>query len=179
MSTDLHGPPGGPDDRAAGVTVAVRHTPRRRVLFYAAVFLSTLAVLAAFATFASRPEAYGTEPPTTTGALADRTFEAVSAEGVELPSGSAVSLTFDDDRVVATAGCNSLLGPATWDGQRLALDGPLASTQMACHGELEGVESWLAGLIESGPAATLDGTTLTVSSAAGALVLEEVGLAAG
>ena len=167
MTRNHSGARGSAGSRAQTIAVAMRpHGSRRLFAFIAAVLLA-FAVLAAFA---SNQEAYGTER---TGALAGRTFEAREARGIALPTGSVVSVTFDDDRVVATAGCNTLLGPATWDGERLVVEGTLASTRMACVGEAEAFESWLGALLQSSPAVTLDGSTLTIGDQTAGLVLQE------
>lgn len=69
-----------------------------------------------------------------TSAKADRPFTGTTWRLEWLAAGAAparATLRFDGGRVAGSDGCNRLMGPATVDGERLAL-GPLAGTRMAC-----------------------------------------------
>jgi heat shock protein HslJ len=170
MSTDHRTRTGVVGNRIRTGAVAALPVGRRRGAVLAAALV---VILALFAAFATRHEAYGAEAAPTSDALVGRTFEAVEARGADLPTASAVTVTFDDGHVAASAGCNTLFGGAAWDGGRLVLEGELASTMMACPHDVELFEAWLAGLLASDPAVELDGTTLILGDQTTGLVLEE------
>lgn len=104
--------------------------------------------------------------------LVGRTFVATATPGYQLVEGSTIRLTFDDGRLSARAGCNTMFGGATWaDG---VLEAPmLASTRMACAPELMEQDGWLAALLSSSPTIRVDGATLTIGDADAGLVLVE------
>ncbi|MET0235523.1 MAG: META domain-containing protein [Kibdelosporangium sp.] len=101
--------------------------------------------------------------------LKGRTFvsESVSQQGKPkaLAGGTPVSLDFTDDgRVLASAGCNMMSGPAATGNGRLEAD-DLAVTEVSCDQAQHEQDTWLAGVIRSRPMLRLDGTTLKLSSA--------------
>jgi heat shock protein HslJ len=77
-----------------------------------------------------------TELPTTTvdlaTALADRTFLSTAVEGYQLVEGSQIMLTFQADRIGASAGCNQMSSTWSLDGELLVVP-DMATTQMACE----------------------------------------------
>jgi heat shock protein HslJ len=82
--------------------------------------------------------------------LAGRTFESTSVTGHELEPDTAVHLTFVDDVLAVTAGCNTMVGDWTDDDGELAWKGEPATTRMACSPELTAQDEWLSGLLTDG-----------------------------
>lgn len=105
--------------------------------------------------------------------LNGRTFVAEEAHGRLLVTGTNVTVSFEDDRVSAQAGCNTLSGEATWTDGTLAVPGPLATTQMACARGLEAQDEWLAQLLTSNPSISIDGETLKIGTDKRGLTLTE------
>lgn len=83
----------------------------------------------------------------------------------ELADGSRITLAFADGRLRATAGCNTMSGAYSLDGDTLEAE-PLATTEMGCAADLMDQDSWLADLLTSGPTAVLDGDELTLTAGA-------------
>jgi heat shock protein HslJ len=105
--------------------------------------------------------------------LSGRSFEATEVTGHELVEGSTIELFFDDDRLSARAGCNSMNGGYTiTDG---VLEVPMmASTMMACEEALMAQDTWLSTFLADGAEVALDGDTLTLTGADAAITLTEV-----
>jgi heat shock protein HslJ len=103
--------------------------------------------------------------------LAGKTFSSTEVRGHQLVAGTSVSLTFEDGRVSAKAGCNTMSGSATWDTGKLVVAQPLASTMMACDEALTAQDQWLSGFLTSSPALALDGNTLTLGDNASGMTL--------
>lgn len=121
------------------------------------------------------PTAEPAEPGAPGNPLRGTTFQSgditVDGKPHELVAGTRVALDFtDDDRLVATAGCNTMSGPVDTGGGKLAVDG-LATTEMGCDGPRHAQDEWLAGVLGDGPTWRLDDQTLTVSTADAELVL--------
>jgi len=99
--------------------------------------------------------------------LDGRQFLSVSVkdDGADKPlfADTRISLTFSDGRLGAQAGCNSMSGPYTLDGQVL-LVGNMATTEMGCQPDLMTQDQWLAGFLGSGPQLSLDGNDLVLTS---------------
>lgn len=107
--------------------------------------------------------------------LAGRTFLSVpggDGSGPALVPGSVVRLDFRDGSLGASAGCNSMGGDLSADGDRLVV-GVLSMTEMACDPPLMEQDEWLAQFLSSRPTAQLDGATLTLTSDGTRLVLTE------
>lgn len=116
------------------------------------------------------------EEATTTEALdlTGRSFTATEVRGHDLVEGTSVVLTFETDRVGATAGCNSLGGPASWDDGTLSVSADeLAQTLIGCPPDLQAQDGWLTELLTSSPALALDGSTLTVGDEEAGMTLDE------
>lgn len=105
--------------------------------------------------------------------LNGRAFTATEVRGQEAVEGSTITLTFEDNQVSAQAGCNTLFGPADWEGGTLEIDGTLASTMMACDDALMAQDQWLSEFLSSSPALSLDGDTLTLGDDTTGLTLTE------
>ncbi|MGA8047151.1 MAG: META domain-containing protein [Dermatophilaceae bacterium] len=105
--------------------------------------------------------------------LDGKSFTATEVTGWVPVTGTTIELTFEDGRVSGQAGCNTVTGGATWTDSQLLLEGPMASTMMACDRGLEAQDQWLIELLESDPRLSLDGGTLVVGTDANGMTMEE------
>jgi heat shock protein HslJ len=105
--------------------------------------------------------------------LAGRSFTSTEVRGHDLVEGSAIALTFEDGRMSANGGCNTLNGAATWDGDTLDVAEPLASTMMACDEALMAQDQWLSEFLTSSPALEVDGDTMTLGDDTTGITLSE------
>ncbi|WP_394615567.1 META domain-containing protein [Lentzea sp. JNUCC 0626] len=89
-----------------------------------------------------------------------------------LVEGTKVELRFtDDDRLLASAGCNQMQGPVTLDGGKVSV-AELGMTAMGCpKPELHEQDTWLSKLLEEKPSWKLDGTNLVLTGANAEIVL--------
>lgn len=135
---------------------ALRHRP----------VLVLAGLLAAVALAACGGDGGGSQTPD----LAGKTFESTSVSGHELVDGTTITLTFEEDRLGAYAGCNTMTGGASWEGGTLQVEA-LAQTMMACEDDLAAQDQWLLELLEDGPAVSLDGDELTVGDSSRGITL--------
>ena len=105
------------------------------------------------------------------GDIEGREYESTEVHGHELVEGSTITMTFEEGRVSANAGCNTLNGAATWDDGTLEVAEPLASTMMACDEALMEQDQWLSEFLTSGPAIEIDGDTVTLGDDANGITL--------
>jgi heat shock protein HslJ len=99
--------------------------------------------------------------------------ESVSEQGKPKPMAEGTRLTLDftdDGRLLARAGCNMISGPVATENGRLTASN-LAITEMGCERQRHEQDSWLVGVIESGPAVRFDGTKMTLTSTDTEIVL--------
>ncbi len=101
------------------------------------------------------------DSPQSGSELMGKTYLSTKVEGTPIPGGGPLTLTFRNNRLTASAGCNTMTGPVTLDGNTLTV-GDLAATLMACPGESGGADGWLDGLLRSSPGWKLNGSELTV-----------------
>lgn len=103
------------------------------------------------------------EPPggDESGAIDGRTFLSTVIVGRALVPGSQVRLSFEDGRIGANAGCNSMSGSYAVDGGRLVV-GALATTEMGCDPALMDQDGWLGGFLD-GASIALAGEMLTLA----------------
>lgn len=94
--------------------------------------------------------------------LNGKSFTSTEVRGRDLVAGTSVTLSFEEGRISAKAGCNTMTGSATWDTGKLVVAQPLASTMMGCDQALAAQDQWLSGFLTSSPALMLDGNTLTL-----------------
>lgn len=108
--------------------------------------------------------------------LAGRTFvgDQVTRDDSPYPlvKGSQIRLTFDDDTIGASAGCNSMGGDASWSSGTLVVDS-LAGTEMGCDKDLMDQDAWLADLLTSEPTVLLADDTLTLTSGGTVVILSD------
>ena len=106
--------------------------------------------------------------------LADRTFVSTDVRGHDLVEDTSVTLSFESDRVSASAGCNTFSGAASWDDGTLSLsDDELAATMMACSPEQQEQDDWLTEFLASSPDLALDRSTLTLGDDMSGMTLDE------
>ena len=121
----------------------------------------------------STPTTSPTPSSTPVAAVADldgTTYESTRVEGHELVPGEPVRVGFEGDTMSVSAGCNTMFGAYDVTDGLLAWSGAPASTLVGCEPELGDQDAWLADLFTTGAEATLDGSTLTLSS--GDVVME-------
>ena len=99
--------------------------------------------------------------PNAAAALDGRTFLSTDLQGAVLVPGSRVSLTFTDGGLQASAGCNSMGGTYTIDGDRLTTT-QQSMTQMACEEPRMQQDEWLTRFL-GGATIALAGDTLTMA----------------
>ncbi len=99
--------------------------------------------------------------------LDGRTFlsHTVTAGGRDRPlvDGTHITLTFADGTVGASAGCNSMSGDYSLDGDVLHVGG-LATTEMGCDPERHDQDAWLAGFLADSPEVRLSEPELTLTA---------------
>jgi heat shock protein HslJ len=76
--------------------------------------------------------------------------DSVQDPDVSLVSGTQIEMRFKSDSMSVNAGCNTLFGGASIDGDELVAPG-LASTRKACDDALSQQDSWLADFLGSRP----------------------------
>jgi len=76
--------------------------------------------------------------------------DSVQDPDVSLVSGSQIEMRFKSDAMSVNAGCNTLFGGASIDGDELVADG-LASTQKGCDDALAQQDAWLSDFLGSRP----------------------------
>lgn len=108
----------------------------------------------------------------------DRTFLSTSVtengRPKRLVEGTRITLRFDGERrsIGASAGCNSMGGPVSFEDGRLVVD-DLATTEMGCDPARHAQDEWVAGFLGSRPAYRLSGDTLTLETASARMMLED------
>lgn len=98
--------------------------------------------------------------------LLGRAFEATSVTGQTLVDDSTFSLAFEQDGIVANAGCNTMRGSYEIDGDVLVVE-DLAQTMMGCEPALQAQDDWVAALLTGRPTITFTGGTLGTLTLAG------------
>jgi len=93
--------------------------------------------------------------------LNGRTYLSTGAAGVTLVPGTRVTITFKDGNLAANAGCNSMGGAYTLDGNHLKT-GQMMTTEMGCAALLMTQDQWLTSFLADVTIA-LDGAKLTMT----------------
>ena len=86
----------------------------------------------------------------TTVELTDRIFVSDEVEGYELVEGTEVVLSFEDDTLAVSAGCNTMTAAYTYEDGKVTWSGEPATTMMACDPELMDQDAWVTGLFTEG-----------------------------
>src|SRR5262245_20056013 len=97
-------------------------------------------------------------------ALGDTTFVSTAVEGYTLAPDTQITLTFAGNNISAQAGCNTLAGTWSLEGDVLVVP-PMAQTQMACEpSALMDQDTWLDAVLTSKPTVAVEGDTLTITA---------------
>ena len=96
--------------------------------------------------------------------LEGNSFSADTVTGYALVKASTVELTFEDGRMVARAGCNTMSGDYTVAEGTLAWTGAPMTTMIGCPDDLAAQDQWLTTLLGEGVAAVLADDVLTLST---------------
>lgn len=104
--------------------------------------------------------ASGSDSPS--DSLDGRSFVSAQVDGYDLVPDSFITISFDDGSVSVNAGCNTMFGAYTTDGDVLSAPA-LAMTMMACEPALMTQDTWISALISSDPTFTIEGDTLTIT----------------
>jgi heat shock protein HslJ len=110
----------------------------------------------------------------TEGSFAGRTYVSDQAEQagepLELVAGTRLTLSFTDDAITASAGCNLFTGTGGIEAGRLVIE-DLAGTERACEPGLMEQEQWWAALLASQPQAQVGDRELTLVGEAGTVAM--------
>jgi heat shock protein HslJ len=113
------------------------------------------------------PSPAPTPTPSAPAGLAGRQFlsTGVTKDGAPfaLAGNSRIRLTFGDGQLSANAGCNTIGGNVTIDGNVLRFSGA-SMTEMGCQPALMAQDDWLVAFLGSGPVFVLNGNDLTLTS---------------
>ena len=120
-----------------------------------------------FAAACAMPEDSGSD-------LAGSQWTLEQIDGVSPSSPAGARLSFERERLAASAGCNSIGGPWRVDGLRL-IAGPLVQTEMYCEGRVWEQERALSALLSAGPVITREGDVLVLVSSGHRARLARVG----
>ena len=101
--------------------------------------------------------------------LDGRTFVSTEVVGHDLVADSEIRLSFQDASISVNAGCNTLVGGYTIEGDTLQAP-VLAMTQMACDPALMDQDTWLSETFSGSPTLVLEGDDLTVTAADGSTI---------
>jgi len=82
----------------------------------------------------------------------------------ELVPGTRIQIRFQEGNVGASAGCNSLGGQASFDGDTLVV-GDMSMTEMGCDPARHAQDEFVVKLLGSSPAVSIDGDNLTFATA--------------
>jgi len=94
----------------------------------------------------------------------------VGGQDHPLVGGTRISLTFTDGRIGASAGCNTMGGDYTLEGDTLRVGG-LSTTEMGCDPERDAQDTWLADVLTGSPTLRLSGSELTLTTEDAAITL--------
>ena len=114
--------------------------------------------------FGSDASSDASPAPVTTADLAGRTFVSTSVTGFELIDGTEIRITFEEDHLSASAGCNTVGGAYTVENDLISVSEPSA-TLMACDPQLMTQDEQLIGFLTDDPAITVSGDVLTLTGA--------------
>jgi heat shock protein HslJ len=99
----------------------------------------------------------------TTESLNGKTFLSTDVEGQTLVADTRITLRFEGTNLSAVAGCNTMTGGYTIEGDVLKV-GALAQTRMACEEDLMAQDAWIVELLTGSPKATLADDVLTLAT---------------
>jgi heat shock protein HslJ len=102
--------------------------------------------------------------------LLNTNWDLVTMNGEAPIDGAVPTLSFEDESVNGTTGCNSYFGSYTLDGTNLSI-GQVGQTEMFCEERMEQEQSYLQMLM-SAVSLTLENETLTIHTSEGDLVYQ-------
>jgi heat shock protein HslJ len=124
--------------------------------------------VAALLALAACANANKASPPSSSSDLAGRMFVSsnVTVDGDPRPlvAGTQLSLSFANDGISGSAGCNTMSGLVKQQGDVLIVDGALAMTEMGCAADRMQQDQWFADLLTSKPTIILNGDQLTLTA---------------
>ncbi|MBB3861624.1 heat shock protein HslJ [Novosphingobium hassiacum] len=109
--------------------------------------------------------------PSTSAGLAGTRWTIVRIDGGAPVQPAKASMRFDDDRLGASVGCNSIGGEYRVDAGRLVA-GPLMATRMFCEGAVWQQEEAVNALLSAAPQLLRTGNSMQLTSGGHALDLE-------
>lgn len=95
--------------------------------------------------------------------LTDRSFDAISIEGLDWPDDRDLRVGFANGRVLVEGACNEVGAPAMIEGDVLVAD-TVESTDVGCEPEIQQLDDAIAELLLARPTISLDGDVLTLSA---------------
>jgi heat shock protein HslJ len=95
--------------------------------------------------------------------LDSREFLSTDVVGHQLVEGSDIRLAFTAESLSANAGCNTMNGGYTIDGDTLQVE-MLATTEMGCAEALTDQDAFLSGFLTGAPTVALDGDEMVLMS---------------
>lgn len=104
-----------------------------------------------------------TAAPASSSDLDGSTYVSTSVMGHDLVDGTAITLTFTDGDLSIVAGCNTMSGAYTLDGDTLQLDGQSRTTMMGCEQPLMDQDQWIVTWLSDGVDMSLTDTGLTLT----------------
>lgn len=97
-------------------------------------------------------------------ALWGRTFLSTAVTGTTIPGGGPLEVAFPErNKIAMSAGCNRGVGSVDLS-DAVVKTGPIATTMMACPGEVAGADKWMTDLFAAQPGWALTGDVLTLTS---------------
>ena len=132
--------------------------------------LSLIGVLAGLVSCSSNAKS---SSGVSSASLEGKTFVSTSVTGHNLVAGTTVTLAFEGPMLAASAGCNTMSGAYTLENSTLRWTGLPLSTMMGCDPALDAQDQWLASFLQTGAAASLTGTQLSLTSNSVSMKLEE------
>lgn len=104
----------------------------------------------------------GDDPPELDGRQFWSTSVAENGAERELVEGTQIQISFADGNVSASAGCNSMGGAYSLDGDVLVVS-DMFSTEIGCDPDRHDQDMFVSAFLTSGPTVALDGDLLTLS----------------
>ena len=126
------------------------------------ICLMTAAVVMIAASCGDDSTASSSEP-LTTDTLDGKTYLSTDVTGQTLVADTRITLRFEGTSLSAIAGCNTMTGGYTIEGDVLKV-GALAQTRMACEDDLMAQDQWIADLLTGSPKITLTDDVLTLAT---------------
>jgi heat shock protein HslJ len=108
--------------------------------------------------------------------LNGKAYVSQEISGASVISEPAIAVSFEGSNISLNAGCNTLFGEGMVEDGVLVMSTPLASTMMACDQPLMDRDQWLGTFIESQPAISVDGQTMTMVSGEESITFTESSL---